>query len=103
MDVQRVKKNLFNTAMAEGLIKLEPISPDKFYGKTYGKTQSPSRACNYAQTNIKDSPERTHGLAIHRPKEMKNESIQTGCSRRTSDELSTNFFAEFVSAFCGNE
>lgn len=103
MDIHRVKKNLFNTTMSEGLIKLEPISPEKFYGKTYGKTQSSSRACDRAQKNIKDLPARTYALATHRPKKMTNESKQTDCSLRASDELSTNFFAEFVSAICGNE
>lgn len=89
----RVKKNLFKTTTTpDGLVRVEPLSPDKFYGKAVGSLRVFSEVNDCAQKSSKKYNEPTAAQRSSRPKDEALKSKGTERPHRASDDLSNDFF-----------
>lgn len=107
MDKLRVKRNLFKTTtQLDGFIKVEPVSPKKFYGKTISPLRIYSEQMGSAHKSPKAEPKDHDKPAVRipsRPNDEARKSKKTGRPRYTGDELPEGFVAEFVAAVCGKK
>lgn len=103
-----LKSTASTSSTSEGVVKVEPISPNLFYGKTVGsirlRTEEKDRADKSPKNHnsIKTSFEPAARCPVF-PNGETPKSKRTSQLDRASDDLPDQFFAEFASAICGKE
>lgn len=106
-----VKKNLFKStaSTSEGVFKVEPISPNLFYGKSVGSIRLRTEEKDHVNKSLKNHNNsiKTYFEPAARcpvfPNGKTPKKKRTCHSGRAIDDLPDQFFDEFASTICEKE